>query len=309
MNTKMKTSLLAIATSATMLTLAFGVSAAWNSPGAYGKNVVWFDGSNSEKIIYIDQVYSSSATPAYATDRTPFNDYAKKSATTQMWGVTPDATFKPGGKINAVKGGVYFAPVSLQSNVVVSHVNASQPSDCTPKGKGCAYVTKISGTSSCTYARVKTTLSGEIGASADINVPIKDTESLGSAGVSVGITKEWEKGWQACQSEEEAHTCPPGDFLTFNSQTFATSEARSKFGSYEFRTAGTKFWFKNYSESGGRDYCINKIGGVWKAEDAGAATCGNTTSTKPKWRRYERLPLVETTTVPQITARCRYIKR
>jgi hypothetical protein len=309
MDTKMKKSLLAIATAATALTVAFGVSAAWNSVGAYGKNVVWFDGNNPDKILFVDQVWSSSTHPAYATDRTAFDDYSNKSATTQMWHVSPDVNFKPGGKINAVKGGVYFSPISLNTNVIVTHVNASSPADCVPGGTGCAWVTKISGSSSCTYARVKTTLSGEIGATADINVPVKDTGSLGSAGVSLGVTREWEKGWQACQSEEEAHSCRPGDFLNFNSQAFATSEARSKFGSYEFRTAGTKFWFKTYAEPGGRDYCINKIGGVWTSQDSGSASCGATTSAKPKWKRYERLPIPDTTTVPQIAARCRYIKR
>lgn len=310
MDTKMKPSSLATACCVAIVATAFGVSAAWDSPGAYGKNVVWFDGNNPDKILFIDQVYSSSTHPAYATERTPYNDYSNKSKTTQMWGVTPDANFKPGGKINAAKGGMYFSTVSAQSNVVVAHVNRSGPSECTPGGTGCAWISKISGSSNCTYTRVKTTLSGEIGATAEINAPIKDTGSLGSAGASLGITREWEKGWQACQSEEEAHTCRPGDFLNFNSQAYATSEARSKFGSYEFRTAGTKFWFSQYAEPGGYDYCINKIGGVWTSQDSGAASCGNTTNgVKPKWRRYERMPIPDTATVPQIIGRCRYIKR
>lgn len=303
MNAKLNKALIAAAVTAAT---AFSVSAAWDSPGAYGKNVVWFDSNNPEKIIFIDQVWSNATNLSYATERKPFDDYSAKSKSTDMWNVTPDANFKPGGRLNITVGGMYNTPISLHTNTVVNFVNKSAATECSPGSKTCSSITKIAGTNSCTFATVKTTLSGEIGAGAEVAAPVYGTGA--AASVNFGYTKEWTKGWQSCQTEEEAHTCAGGSFLSFNSKGYATSEARSVFGSYQFRPAGTQFWFTAHNSDTDWAYCRDKLGGTYRIGSPGnGGTCSNLDA-KPTWKRFEKLPIAQTETNSQVVGRCRYIK-
>jgi hypothetical protein len=303
MNTKLNKSLIAAVVTAVT---AFSVSAAWDTPGAYGKNVTWFDSANPEKIIFIDQVYSNATIQAYATERTPFNNYNNISKSTEMWHVTPDANFKPGGRIDAKVGGMYHTPISLHSNTVVNFVNKGQVTECTPGDKTCPSVTKITGSNTCTFATVKTTLSGEIGTGGEVAAPVYGTGAQAAA--NFGFTKEWTKGWQSCQTEQEAHTCHGGSFLSFPSKGYPTSEARSKFGSYQFRPAGTKFWFAAHNSDTDQAYCRDKLGGFYQTGSPGNGGTCSSLDAKPTWKRFEKLPIEQTETVSQLVGRCRYIK-
>jgi hypothetical protein len=286
--------------------------ASWDDlTGGYG--VVSFTSSNPAKIIFLDQVRPYESGLGLGTNRTNYDTYLGYSNARTFRNVYPSGS-KPTETFNPQRAGADYTRLTTEGPMVWTHISKSAGAECLINQTNCAYPGQISSSSSCSYNRVKVTATGELSAGVEKSITVQNADLSSSIGGGISLTKEWESGWQACQSEGSSHSCPPDQNLTFNAVNYATTEARSKFGWQRFVTSGSTFYFNDRYRSQDVTFCETTIGGTYQSGgfliEPKVGRCNVwSSSKKPTWERYERMPIPNTASLQTIIPTCRTIKK
>lgn len=310
MKVQRKTLFLAIAVaSAACLSTAY---AKWDDlVGGFG--VVSFASSNQAKIIFLDQVRPAESNLGLGTNRTNYDTYQGYSNDRKFRNVYP-AGKTPTVDFNPQRAGADYTRLTTEGPMVWTHISKSAGAECLTGQTNCAQPGQISSNSTCSYNKVKVTATAELSGGVEKSITVQNADLTSNIGAGVSLTKEWESGWQACQSEGSSHSCPPDQNLSFNAVNYATTEARSKFGWQRFVTSGSTFYFNDRYRSQDVDFCEDTIGGTYLAGgfliQPKVGRCNVfASSKKPTWERYERMPIPNNASLQTIIPTCRTIKK
>lgn len=294
-------------TAAVCLPMAY---AKWDNGGL---NVTNFDSTNPNKIIFLDQVRPYESGLGRGTDRTDYTTQLNLSNTRKVRSPYP-STSLPEREYDPQRGGVDYRRLTSEGKVVWSHISKSAGVDCLVNETRCGQPGQVSSSSSCTYAKVKTTISGEVTAGVEYAAKVNNVDTTSGASATGTFIREWESGWEACQSEGTSHSCPPDQNLTFNAVNFATTEARSRFGWHKFSTTGRTFYFNDRYRDADVRFCETTIGGNYITggfliEPKKGRCEVFTGKAVPSFERYERMPLPNSDTNAPIAPTCRTLKK
>ncbi|MES2672183.1 MAG: hypothetical protein V4673_17440 [Pseudomonadota bacterium] len=284
--------------------------ATWQD-GGYGV-VVFNTTTNPSKIIFLDQLRSAELNSGRGTDRTQYNSSLSTSNSSKARNAYPSGTI-PEREYDPQRGGLDYTRVTTSGPMVWSHISKSAGAPCLTSQSNCPQPGQVSSSSSCTYSKVKTTISGEISGGVELAAKVNNVDTTSGASATGTLIREWESGWEACQSEGTSHSCPVDQNLTFNAVNYATTEARSKFGWQKFVTSGNTFYFNTRYKDADVRFCETTIGGVYQSGgfviEPKVGRCNvNSGRTKPNFERFERMPIANSASTPPIIPTCRTIK-
>jgi hypothetical protein len=310
MKVQRKSLLMAVAvTSAVSLSTAY---AKWDDlVGGFG--VVTFGSGNPSKIIFLDQVRPAEAALGNGTDKNSFNLNQEASNRYTLRNVYPSGS-TPTVDYNPQRAGTDYTRLTAAGPIVWSNISKSAGTECLTNQTNCPQPGQITSNSTCSYNKVKVIASAEISGGAEKTIQVQNADVTANIGAGVSLTKEWESGWQACQSEGSSHSCPPDQNLSYNAVNFATTEARSRFGWQRFETSGNVFWFNDRYRGQDVDFCETTIGGNYISGNfifepkVGRCTVYSGRK-KPTWERFERMPIMNSASLQTIIPTCRTIKK
>ncbi len=285
------------------------VYAKWDD-GGFGV-VVFNTTTNPSKIIFLDQVRTAELNSGRGTDRTQYDSSLSTSNSSRARNAYPSGTI-PEREYDPQRGGLDYTRVTTSGPMVWSSISTSAGAPCLTNQSNCPQPGQVSSSSSCTYSKVKTTLSGEISGGVELAAKVNNVDTTSGASATGTLIREWESGWQACQSEGTSHSCPVDQNLTFNAVNYATTEARSKFGWQKFTTSGSTFYFNDRYRAADSTFCStiggNYVSGGFVIEPKVGKCTVFAGRTKPNFERFERMPIPNSASTPPIIPTCRTIK-